>query len=194
MSYDRYVAICHPLHYMQMMRWRLCMQLVAVSWIFASCYSLVFTLFALKLKFCTSNIIESFVCDLPQLLKIACSGVWENVLLIFTLGTSGLFGIMLITFLPYVSILKTVLKMPVNKSKVFSTCSSHLTVVFLFYSSTAFNYFCPKPKVDFPFDKLTTLMSTVVLPLLNPLIYSLRNQEFGRAFQDVLLNKITIAS
>ncbi|KAM9305301.1 olfactory receptor 5V1-like [Gastrophryne carolinensis] len=181
MSYDRYVAICHPLHYMQMMRWKLCIQLVATLWIFGSCYSLAFSLFAIKLTFCASNIIESFVCDLPELLKIACGGVSENVLLTLTLGSIVSFGTLLMTFLPYISILKTVLKMPVNKSKVFSTCSSHLTVVFLFYTSTTFNYLCPKPKVRYSFDKVPSLIYTVLMPMFNPVIYSLRNQELGRA-------------
>ncbi|KAM9305092.1 olfactory receptor 5V1-like [Gastrophryne carolinensis] len=181
MSYDRYVAICHPLHYMQMMRWKLCIQLVATSWIFGSCYSLVFVLFAIKLTFCASNIIESFFCDLPELLKIACGGVSKNVLLTVTLGSIVDFGTLLMTFLPYVSILKTVLKMPVNKSKVFSTCSSHLTVVFFFYTSATINYLCPKPKVRYLFDKVASLIYTVLTPMFNPVIYSLRNQELGRA-------------
>ncbi|KAM9305294.1 olfactory receptor 1G1-like [Gastrophryne carolinensis] len=192
MSYDRYVAICHPLHYMQMMHRKLCIQMVAIAWFLGFSYSLAFTLNALKIQFCASNTIESFFCDLPEMLKIACNDISDNILLIFLLGgiTGG--GALMMTFLPYVPIVKTVLKMPVNKSKVFSTCSSHLTVVFLIYGSSMFHHFWPGKSSHFSFDKLSPLMYTVIMPLLNPVIYSLRNQDFGRAFQEVLIKHISI--
>ncbi|KAM9305295.1 olfactory receptor 1G1-like [Gastrophryne carolinensis] len=183
MSYDRYVAICHPLHYMQMMHRKLCIQMVAIAWFLGFSYSLTFTLNALKIKFCASNIIGSFFCDHPEMLKIACNDISDNILLILLLGGVLGGGVLMMTFLPYVSIVKTVLKMPVNKSKVFSTCSSHLTVVFLIYGSSMFHYFWPGKSSHFSFDKLSPLMYTVIMPLLNPVIYSLRNQDFAIYYQ-----------
>ncbi|KAM9305287.1 olfactory receptor 1G1-like [Gastrophryne carolinensis] len=192
MSYDRYVAICHPLRYMQMMHRKLCIQMVAIAWFLGFSLSLLYTLSALKIKFCASNIIESFFCDLPEMLKIACNDISSNTLFILILGGVVGGGALMMTFMPYVPIVKTVLKMPVNKSKVFSTCSSHLTVVFLIYGSSMLHHFRPGTSSHFSFDKLSPLMYTVIMPLLNPVIYSLRNQDFGRAFQEVLIKHISI--
>ncbi|KAM9305300.1 olfactory receptor 5B12-like [Gastrophryne carolinensis] len=192
MSYDRYAAICHPLHYMQMMRWRLCVQLVVAVWSLSISYTLVFTLSASKLTFCASNVVESFFCDLPQLLKISCSDVSDNILINFIMGSVIAGSTLIMTFIPYLFIFKTVLKIPINKSKVFSTCSSHLTVVSLFYGSSMFNYFRTSPNVHFSLDKVSSLIYTTIIPLLNPVVYSIRNQEFRKAFRHVSVKMIYI--
>ncbi|KAM5152843.1 olfactory receptor 8G17-like [Mantella aurantiaca] len=187
MSYDRYTAICQPLHYTQIMRWKVCVGLVSCVWCMGFIHSLVHTLKALDLTFCSSDIIENFFCELPQLFQISCSDIYINVLLIFLFG--GIIGIsiLILTLLPYVYILKTVLKIQVkgNRSKVFSTCTSHLSVVFIFYCSILFNYFRPSPNRYYAGDKVAPIFYTVILPLLNPLIYSLRNQDFRTAFHNV---------
>ncbi|KAM9305090.1 olfactory receptor 5B12-like [Gastrophryne carolinensis] len=192
MSYDRYAAICHPLHYMQMMCWRLCLQLVVAVWSLSASYASVFTLSASKLTFCASNVVESFFCDLPQLLKISCGDVSDNILINFIMGSVIGGGTLIMTFIPYLFIFKTVLKIPVNKSKVFSTCSAHLTVVSLFYGSGLFNYFHTSPNVQFSLDKVSSLIYTIIIPLFNPVIYSLRNQDFRKAFRDVSVKMFSI--
>ncbi|KAM9304978.1 olfactory receptor 5L1-like [Gastrophryne carolinensis] len=192
MSCDRYVAICRPLHYMQIMHWKACVQLVSIVWSLGFACSLVYTVFSLKLTFCNSNIIESFFCDLPQVLHISCSDIFINILLIFVLGGFvGISSIMMI-LLPYIHIFKMVLGMQVKgRSKVFSTCSSHLTVVILFYGTMMFNYFRPNDSSPSAGDKVASVFYTVVTPLLNPLIYSLRNLEMRAALQNALMKVVT---
>ncbi|XP_073491133.1 olfactory receptor 5B12-like [Aquarana catesbeiana] len=187
MSYDRYTAICQPLHYIQIMSWKVCVQLASTVWFLGFTYSLVHTLCALRLSFCGSHIIESFFCDLPQLFQISCSDIYINILLIFLL--SGFLGVgsLILTIFPYVYIFKTVLKMKVKgkRNKVFSTCTSHLTVVFIFYFSGFFNYFRPSTNNHFAADKVVSVFYTAIVPLFNPLIYSLRNQDIRKAFHNV---------
>ncbi|XP_040211693.1 olfactory receptor 1019-like [Rana temporaria] len=187
MSYDRYIAICHPLHYTQIMSWKVCVQLVSIACCLSFTHSLVHTLPAFKLTFCGSDIIESFFCDLPQLFQISCSDISINVLLIFLLGSIIGGGALILTILSYVYILKTVLKIQAkgNRSKVFSTCNSHLTLLFMFYGSAMFNYFWQCAGHRISGGKVLSIFYTVILPFLNPLIYSLRNQDFRTALQSV---------
>ncbi|KAM9304971.1 olfactory receptor 8D1-like [Gastrophryne carolinensis] len=191
MSYDRYVAICRPLQYVQIMRWQTCICLASGVWLIGFISSLLHTLLAIRLTFCKTNIVEGFFCDLPQLLQISCSDVHINVLLIFFLGGFFTVSCLIMTFLPYVYILKAVLKIRVkgSRSKVFSTCSSHLTVVFIFYGTLMFNYFSSSAGSHFSGTKVVSVIYTLVIPLLNPLIYSLRNQDFKTASQDLLMKK-----
>ncbi|XP_077306202.1 olfactory receptor 5B12-like [Lithobates pipiens] len=185
MSYDRYTAICHPLHYIQIMSWKVCVQLVSIVWSLSFINSLFHTLQAFKLTFCRSDIIESFFCDLPQLFRISCSDIYTNILLLFLSGGFLGSGSLIPTFLSYVSIFRAVLKIQAkgNRSKVFSTCVSHLTVMFMYYGSVTFNYFLPSTRHHFSGDKVLSIFYAVILPLLNPLIYSLRNQDLRTAFQ-----------
>ncbi|KAM5152828.1 olfactory receptor 5B12-like [Mantella aurantiaca] len=187
MSYDRYTAICQPLHYIQIMHWKACVGLVSWVWCMGFTNALVHSLKALDLTFCSSNIIENFFCDLPQLFQISCSDIYTNVLVVFLFGGFLCFGSLILTLLPYVYILKTVLKIQIkgNRSKVFSTCTSHLTVIIILYCSAMFNYFRPSSNHHFAGDKVVPVFYTVITPLLNPLIYSLRNQDFKTAFHNV---------
>eukprot|EP00079_Xenopus_tropicalis_P012653 XP_002939874.1 PREDICTED: olfactory receptor 146-like [Xenopus tropicalis] len=179
MSYDRYIAICRPLHYMQIMSWNVCVQFVSSVLVLGAVHSLVHTLFSINLTFCNSNVLQSFFCDLPQLLQVSCSDTFINVLLIFIFGT--LIGTIFlgVTLYPYVTIISTVLKIPSKtmRSKAFSTCSSHLTVVVIFYSTVFFNYFSPNSGYNITEDKVASVFYATLTPFLNPLIYSLRNQE-----------------
>ncbi|KAM4631617.1 olfactory receptor 1G1-like [Discoglossus pictus] len=186
MSCDRYFAICRPLHYMQIMHRKVCTQLASGVWGLGLVYSLVHTLCTLRLSFCDSDIIHSFFCDLPQLIQLSCTDASINNSLIFLLGGLYSFIFFVITFLPYVHIFRTVLstRTKTRRIKAFSTCTSHLTVVFILYGTFAFNYFCPNTgSVE---DRMVSVCYTLMNPLFNPLIYSLRNQEIKAALSRTL--------
>ncbi|XP_040211711.1 olfactory receptor 5B12-like [Rana temporaria] len=195
MSYDRYTAICQPLHYVQLMSWKVCAQLVSIVWCLGFTNSFVHTLSVLNLTFCGSDVLENFFCDLPQFFQISCSNIYLNILLLFLLGGFVAGGSLILTFLPYVYIFKTVLKLQVKgkRSKVFSTCTSHLTAVFIFYCSTMFNYFHPSSGYHFPGAKVAPVFYATLIPLFNPLIYSLRNQDFRTAFRRVFQSIFSFA-
>ncbi|OCT61841.1 hypothetical protein XELAEV_18047871mg [Xenopus laevis] len=177
MSYDRYIAICRPLHYMQIMTWNVCVQLV--SGVFYLVNSLLHTLFLTKLTFCLPNVLQSFFCDLPQLLEVSCSDTFINVLLIFLIGILSGIIILGVTFYPYIPIITTVLKITSKhtRSKAFSTGSSHLTVVFIFYATSLFNYYRSNANDHLVEDKVASVVYAILTPSINPVIYSLRNQE-----------------
>ncbi|KAG8429349.1 hypothetical protein GDO86_017680 [Hymenochirus boettgeri] len=191
MSYDRYVAICRPLHYMQIMHWKFCFQLISGVFSFAILYSLVHTLLLLNLTFCSSYTLQSFFCDVPQLLRISCSDTFINVLVILFCGIFIGGGILALTFNPYIIIMNTIIKIQsrATRSKSFSTCSSHLIVVIIFYVSIYFNYFRPNFDYHFKGGRVASVFYTILTPLLNPIIYSLRNQELKTSMKRSL-NKL----
>ncbi|OCT64625.1 hypothetical protein XELAEV_18045724mg [Xenopus laevis] len=188
MSCDRYIAICRPLHYMQIMNWKVCVWLLSLISVLSAVHSFLHTVFLSKITFCRSNTLQSFFCDLPQFLQISCSDTFINVLLIFLTGLLFGIGPLGVTFYPYFPIISTVLKIPSNqvRSKTFSTCSSHLTVVFLFYSTAFFNYFRSNANDHYAEDKVFSVFYAVLIPFLNPLIYSLRNQELKSSLKKTL--------
>ncbi|KAG8429978.1 hypothetical protein GDO86_018728 [Hymenochirus boettgeri] len=186
MSYDRYVAICRPLHYTQIMHWKTCVLLVSGVLSFSMVYSLVHTLFLLKLTFCSSTPLQSFFCDFPQFLQASCSDTFINIFLILFCGMFFGGGILALTFYPYIIILNTIIKMKM-RSKAFSTCSSHLAVVFIFYGTLFFNYLRPNSNIHFAEDRVSSVFYSVLIPLLNPLIYSLRNQELKKSLKKALI-------
>ncbi|XP_006205666.1 olfactory receptor 1J4-like [Vicugna pacos] len=185
MAYDRYVAVCQPLHYTTVMREELCISLVAGSWVFCCIHALLHTLLLVQLSFCADNTIPHFFCDLTVLLKLSCSDISLNELVIFTEGGT-LFILPLSSILAsYIRIGTTILRVPSTKRlfKAFSTCGSHLFVVSLYYGTLAFVYFFSSSWDSNSEDVIASVMYTVVTPMLNPFIYSLRNRDIKQALE-----------
>ncbi|KAB0381060.1 hypothetical protein FD755_008844 [Muntiacus reevesi] len=183
MAYDRYVAICHPLHYTIIMRGNLCISLVAVSWIFSCGSAMSHTLSLARLSFCADNTIPHFFCDLAALLKLSCSDTSLNELVIFTVGALGIIIPLAGILVSYVRIGVSILRVPSTKGiyKALSTCGSHLSVVFLFYGTIMVLYIFPPSNNSNDKDIIASVMYTVVTPMLNPFIYSLRNRDMKGA-------------
>ncbi|XP_058532434.1 olfactory receptor 1E5-like [Ochotona princeps] len=188
MAYDRYVAICFPLHYTSIMSPKLCLCLVALSWVLTISISLLHTLLMARLSFCASNMIPHFFCDMSALLKLSCSDTHVNEMMILILGSLVIIVPFLLIFSSYVRIVSSIFKVPSARGirKAFSTCGSHLSVVSLFYGTIIGLYLCPSADSSPVKDTVMALMYTVVTPMLNPFIYSLRNQDIkgalGRIF------------
>ncbi|XP_062951094.1 olfactory receptor 10AG1-like [Cynocephalus volans] len=188
MAYDRYVAICNPLHYSLVMNHKACIQLVVGSWISGIPVQIGQTCQIFSLPFCDSNQINHFFCDIPPMLKLACGDIFMNEMVVY------IFAVLLITvpfmFIlgSYTRIISTILKLPSNTgwSKAFSTCSSHLIVVVLFYGSATITYLKAKSIQYEGTDKLLSLFYTILIPMFNPMIYSLRNKDVTQALKKLL--------
>ncbi|XP_052579605.1 olfactory receptor 5L2-like [Peromyscus californicus insignis] len=191
MAYDRFVAICNPLLYMVVMSPKLCMVLVSGCYLYASVCSLIHLWLALEIPSFKSNVINHFFCDLPPLLSLACSDVTKNELFLFIIVNFNEILTIVIIFTSYLFILVTVLKMrsAEGRRKAFSTCASHLTVIIVFHGTILFIYCQPNSGNSLNVDKVTTVFYTVVIPMLNPLIYSLRNKDVKEALRKVLESK-----
>ncbi|XP_039076345.1 olfactory receptor 13C7-like [Hyaena hyaena] len=187
MAYDRYVAICNPLRYPIIMSKALCIQMAALSWGLGFLNSLTETILAIRLPFCGKNVINQFVCEILAFVKLACADISLNEIAIMIGNVIFLFSPLLLICISYIFILSTVLRInsAEGRKKAFSTCSAHLTVVTLFYGTILFTYMKPKSK-DSTFDKLITLFYGVVTPMLNPIIYSLRNTEVLGAMRKLM--------
>ncbi|XP_048216572.1 olfactory receptor 1052-like [Perognathus longimembris pacificus] len=188
MAYDRYVAIANPLLYTVAMTKMVCVVLVFGSCLGGVINSLTHTIGLLNLSFCGPNVISHFFCDLPPLLKLSCSDTSVNELLLLVF--SGI--IAMITFLTvmvsYVFIVAAILRIQsaAGRHKAFSTCASHLTAVTLFYGSISFSYIQPSSQYSLEQEKVVSVFYTLVIPMLNPLIYSLRNKEVKDAVKRVV--------
>ncbi|XP_007957375.1 olfactory receptor 8K3 [Orycteropus afer afer] len=179
MSYDRYVAICNPLLYTVIMSQRVCQALVAIPYLYSTFVSLLVTTKIFNLSFCGYNVMSHFYCDSLPLLSLLCSNTHEIELIILILAAFDLISSLLIVLVSYLLILITILRMnsAEGRRKAFSTCGSHLTVVVVFYGTLIFMYVQPKSSHSFNTDKVASIFYTLVIPMLNPLIYSLRNQN-----------------
>ncbi|XP_005075792.1 olfactory receptor 2AG1-like [Mesocricetus auratus] len=188
MAYDRYVAICHPLNYMIFMRPSICWLMVAISWILASLMALGYTTYTMQYPFCKSRKIRHLLCEIPPLLKLACADISTYELMVYVMGVTFLIPPLSAILTSYSLILFTVLHMPSNESrkKALFTCSSHLTVVGMFYGAATFMYVLPSSFHSPRQDNIISVFYTIVTPALNPLIYSLRNKEVTGALMRVL--------
>ncbi|XP_052051954.1 olfactory receptor 1361-like [Apodemus sylvaticus] len=188
MAYDRFVAICHPLHYTTKMTHQLCAFLVVGSWVVANLNALLHTLLMARLSFCGDNIIPHFFCDVNPLLKLSCSDTHLNELMILTEGTFIMVTPFVCILVSYILIACAVLRVSSTggRWKAFSTCGSHLAVVCLFYGTIISLYFNPSSSHSAGRDMAAAMMYTVVTPMLNPFIYSLRNRDMKGALRKVL--------
>uniref|UniRef100_A0A8D0L0W2 Olfactory receptor n=1 Tax=Sphenodon punctatus TaxID=8508 RepID=A0A8D0L0W2_SPHPU len=186
MALDRFMAICQPLRYPVVMSPRRCCFLVAVAWSLAHLHSLIHTLLMSRLSFCGHYRIHHFFCDFQPLLALACSEKHLNAMLSFFEGGVIVIGNFLLIVFSYVLILRAVLKVQAAKqgrNKAFQTCASHLVVVGLFYGTAIAVYFRPLSTYSGDKDKVATVMYTIVTPMLNPFIYSLRNGDMKAALR-----------
>ncbi|XP_006884059.1 PREDICTED: olfactory receptor 6C4-like [Elephantulus edwardii] len=188
MSYDRYVAICKPLHYTSIMSRRLCLQLVLCSWFFGFLVVIVPHIMTLQLSFWASNIINHYCCDYTILLRLSCSDTHFIEVIEFILAGMTLIFTLVLVCLSYTYIIRTVLRIPSvqQRNKAFSTCSSHMIVLSLSYGSCIFMFLNPSVEDAANFNKGVALLNTSVAPLLNPFIYTLRNQQVKIAFEDMI--------
>ncbi|XP_064224677.1 olfactory receptor 8K3-like [Aotus nancymaae] len=185
MSYDRYVAICNPLLYTVIMSERVCQVLVAIPYLYCTFISLLVTLKIFTLSFCGYNVISHFYCDCLPLLRLLCSNTHEVELIISIFAAFDLISSLLIVLVSYLLILVAILRMnsAEGRYKAFSTCGAHLTVVIVFYGTLLFMYVQPKSSQSSDTDKVASIFYTLVIPMLNPLIYSLRNRDVKCALQ-----------
>ncbi|XP_037663970.1 olfactory receptor 5V1-like [Choloepus didactylus] len=191
MAYDRYVAICHPLQYPVLMSVKVCVCLVTGSWLCGLVNSTTHTVLTVTLTLCGPNQISHFLCDIPLLLKLSCSdtSVNESVLHVAS-ATIGL-SPCLFTAMSYILIISTILRISSaqGRSKAFSTCASHLTVVVVFYGMANFNYDRPSEGYSLDMDILVSVLFCVMTPMLNPIIYSLRNKEVKGALSKLVADQ-----
>lgn len=188
MSYDRYVAIWKPLHYMTIMNSRICNQLVVSSWLVGFLIIFPPVIMGLQLDFCDSNIIDHFTCDTSPMLLISCTDTAFLELMAFFLATFTLMVTITLVILSYAFILKTILRIPSaeQRKKAFSTCSSHIIVVSISYGSCIFMYVKTSAKEGMVLTKGIAVLNTSVAPMLNPFIYSLRNQQVKESFKKLV--------
>ncbi|XP_021484431.1 olfactory receptor 6C2-like [Meriones unguiculatus] len=190
MSYDRYVAICKPLHYVTIMSSKVCQKLVLCCWAAGLLIILPPLTLFLNLKFCESNVIDYFFCDASPILKISCSDTWLIEQLVIVCAVLTFILTLVCVVLSYIRIIKTILRFPSpqQRKKAFSTCSSHMIVVSITYGSCIFIYINPSAKESVAINKGVAVLMTSVAPMLNPFIYTLRNKQVRQAFSDSFKN------
>ncbi|KFO20828.1 olfactory receptor 11L1 [Fukomys damarensis] len=188
MAYDRYLAICSPLRYSSLMSADACTRLAALCWLAGMGTGFLPSLTICTLDFCGPNQIDHFFCDLPPLMQLSCSSVYSTELLIFVLSVAVLCVCFFLMLASYISIVTSILRVPsaAGRTKAFSTCGSHLAVVTIYYGTMISVYVRPDVHLSPEANKVISVFYTVVTPLLNPVIYSLRNRDFKRAVRTAM--------
>nr|XP_006129617.1 olfactory receptor 14J1-like [Pelodiscus sinensis] len=188
MAYDRYVAICQPLHYERVMNRRACVHMAASAWLAAIVYSALHTGNTFRLPFCQSNVIDQFFCEIPQLLKLVCSDSYRSEFGLLAFSVFLGFNCFAFIIVSYVQIFRAVLRIPSEQGrhKAFSTCLLHLTVFSLFLCTGAFAYLKPTSSSAPGLDLAVGVLYALVPPMLNPVIYSLRNKELKAALKKLM--------
>ncbi|NP_001378465.1 olfactory receptor family 8 subfamily G member 3I [Equus caballus] len=192
MAYDRYVAICNPLLYNVIMSCYICFWLTVGVYILGIIGSTIHTGFMLRLFFCKTNVVNHYFCDLFPLLELSCSSIYINELLVIVLSAFNILTPASVILASYIFILSSILQIrsKEGRSKAFSTCSSHISGVAVFYGSTAFMYLQPSSVSSMDQGKVSSVFYTIIVPMLNPLIYSLRNKDVKFALKKILDGRI----
>ncbi|XP_025868759.1 olfactory receptor 5AL1-like [Vulpes vulpes] len=188
MAYDRYVAICNPLLYIILMPRKLCNRMIASTYAYGFTVGLIQTVATFHLSFCGSNVINHFYCDDVPLVALACSDTHLKELMLFIIAGFNTLCSLLLVIISYIFIFFTILRIhsTEGRQKAFSTCASHLTSITIFYGTIIFMYLLPKSSHSLNRDKFASVFYVVVIPMLNPLIYSLRNQEVKNALKRII--------
>ncbi|XP_037360379.1 olfactory receptor 6Y1 [Talpa occidentalis] len=191
MAFDRYVAICNPLRYPVIMTNKLCGVLAGGCWVCGLLTAMIKMVFIARLRYCGTPHINHYFCDISPLLNVSCEDSSQAELVDFFLALMVIAVPLCVVVASYITILTTILKIPSaqGRKKAFSTCASHLTVVTLFYSTTLFTYARPKLMYAYNSNKVVSVLYTVIVPLLNPIIYCLRNREVKAALKKTILCK-----
>ncbi|XP_042782768.1 olfactory receptor 9A4 [Panthera leo] len=186
MAVDRYVAVCNPLRYDIIMNSRTCIWVVIMSWVFGFLFQIWPVYATFQLTFCKSNVVNNFFCDRGQLLKLSCNNTLFIEFILFLMAVFVLFGSLIPTIISYSYIISTILKIPSasGRRKAFSTCASHFTCVVIGYGSCLFLYVKPKQTQAADYNRVVSLMVSVVTPFLNPFIFTLRNDKVIEALRD----------
>ncbi|KAM6159109.1 olfactory receptor 5F1-like [Rhynchocyon petersi] len=191
MAYDRYVAICNPLLYSLIMSRTICWKMAVGAFTAGLLNSMVNTSYVSSLPYCGSNVIHHFFCDSPPLFRLSCSDTRLNETIFSTFAGVNMVGTLLVILTSYSYILISIFQMHSveGRRKAFSTCASHLTAIILFYATSIYTYLRPSSSYSLDQDKVASVFYTVVIPMLNPLIYSLRNKEVKKALWNVIARK-----
>ncbi|XP_067391402.1 olfactory receptor 5G9-like [Emydura macquarii macquarii] len=187
MAYDRYTAICDPLRYVKIMRKAICVQLVSAAWTIGFFYALLNTVLVLRLHFCGHNQISHFSCELPALLQLSCTETLTSQVVRLICAVTLASSAFLLTLISYIHIISTILRIrsAEGRRKAFSTCSSHLIVVGLFYLTGFFQYTKPSSISSVILDEIFSIQYSILTPMLNPIIYSLKNKEMKTALRKI---------
>ncbi|XP_071989122.1 olfactory receptor 5G9-like [Engystomops pustulosus] len=187
MAYDRYVAICNPLLYSVVMSKKICVQLVAGAYTLGYLNATLHTITTFRLPFCRTNKIDHFYCDVPPLLKLSCTKTTMNEILMFIFGGFAETSSLTTIIVSYTYIISSILRIrsAEGRKKAFSTCASHFSAVTIFYSTILFMYLRPSSVYSMSQDRVASVFYSVIIPMLNPLIYSLRNNEVAQALKKI---------
>ncbi|KAM5317622.1 olfactory receptor 5B12-like [Glossophaga mutica] len=188
MAFDRHVAVCNSLYYATTMTSTVCALLVTGPYLCGLLESSIHVALTFQLSFCRSNVVNHFFCDIPPLLALSCSDTNTNEIVLFTLAAFNVFFTLLVILSSYLSIFIAILRMRSTdgQKKAFSTCASHLATVSIFYGTIIFMYLQPSSSHSMDTDKMASVFYTMVIPMLNPVVYSLRNKEVKSAFKKVV--------
>lgn len=196
MAYDRHAAVCKPLHYTTTVTPSVCARMAIGCYIWGFVVSAIHTGFTFCLSFCHSNVVHHFFCDIPPILALSCSDIHINEIVLFALATFNVLFALIVILTSYLFILIAILRMPSaeGRKKAFSTCASHLTAIAMFYGTVIFMYLQPSSSHSMDNDQVASVFYAIIVPMLNPIIYSLRNREVNSAFRKAVIKMKVLLS